>query len=140
MSQVTATVEFDQQKGTVKFSMDLQGNSEIDHELLIAAIGTGRSVSLTPAHSGNELFAEFTIADKSIWPKAIRALENKKRVADGKPTVEEEQAQIAKAKAAEEDAKNAPVSPTAEEKMTAAIADGIAQGLKAAGVSAAPKS
>lgn len=138
MNQVTATVTLDQEKGTVKFSMDLQGDTELDHELLTAAIGTSRSVSVTPAHNGEELFAEFTITDASIWPKALRSLENRKRALEGKPSVEEEEAQEAMAKAAAEDAKNAPQPPTAEEKMSTAIADGIAKGLKAAGV--APKS
>lgn len=140
MSQVTATVEFDQQKGTAKFSMDLQGNTELDHELLAVAIGTGRSVSIKPAHQGEELFAEFTITDPTIWPKALRSLQNRHRAIEGKPSLEEEERQIEMAKAAEEDARNAPQPPTAEEKMAKAIADGISQRLKAAGISAAPKS
>lgn len=138
MSQVTATVEFDQVKGTVKFALDLQGNTELDHELLAAAIGTGRSVSIAPAHEGDELYAEFTIADKSIWANAIHNLENRRRIRDGKPTLEQEaDAAAAQAKAVEA-AKNAPKEPTAEEKMEQAIASGITTGLKAAGVT--PKS
>lgn len=104
MSTVTATVEFNQEKGTVKFVLDLQGTTELDHELLAAAIGTGRSVEIAPAHNGNELFAEFTVIDPNLWPKAIRALENRKRVSEGRPTIEEEEAQVAMRKASEEDA------------------------------------
>lgn len=101
MSHVTADVEFDQAKGTVKFSLDLQGTTELDHELLAAAIGSGRSVSVVPAHEKDELFAEFTITDASIWPKAIRALQNRRRVADGLPTIEEEEKLAADRKSAD---------------------------------------
>ena len=104
MSQVTVTVEFDQVAGTVKFTFDLQGATELDHELLAATIGTGRSVSLKPTHVGNELFAEFTITDPAIWPKAARALANRKRVADGLPTIEQEEERAKMAKAAAEKA------------------------------------
>jgi hypothetical protein len=138
MSQVTATVAFDQEKGTVTFSMDLQGNTELDHELLAAAIGTGRSVSIVPRHHADELFAEFTIADSKLWATALHNLENRYRVRDGKPTLEEEAKLAADRKAAEDAAAKAPKPPTQEEQMTTAIADGIAKGLKAAGV--APKS
>lgn len=104
MNQVTATVTLDQVKGTVKFSFDLQGATELDHELLAATISSGRSVSLMPTHVGNELFAEFTIKDSSIWPTAARAMENRKRVANGQPTIEEEEARRAMAEAAAADA------------------------------------
>jgi len=104
MSQVTVAVDFNAETGTVKFSLDLQGNTELEHELLAAAIGTGRTVSLTPAHKANELFAEFTIADKSIWPRALRGFENRRRIADGQPTVEEEEAQAERRAAAEKQA------------------------------------
>jgi hypothetical protein len=134
MNQVTATVEFDQGKGTVKFALDLQGNTELDHELLAAAIGAGRSVSIKPAHNGDELFAEFVIEDEDIWPDALHNLENRYRARDGKPSLEEEAALAAAQKKAAEDAAKAPKPPTQEEQMSAAIADGIAKGLKAAGV------
>lgn len=147
MNQVTATIELNQEKGTVKFSMDLQGDSELDHELLVAAIGSGRSVSIVPTHKANELFAEFTILDTSIWPKAMRALENRKRVLAGQPTVEEEQAQVAMRQAQAEDAEKA--SAKAEQKAiddaaakTAAddkrLADAVASGV-AAGIAKAQK-
>jgi hypothetical protein len=91
MPQVTATVEFDQLNGSVKFSLDLQGATELEHELLAAAIGTGRSVSLIPAHKQDELFVEFTIRDVRIWPTALRALENRHRKADGRPSLQQEE-------------------------------------------------
>jgi hypothetical protein len=104
MSFVTATIAFDQEAGTVKFSLDLQGETELEHELLAATIGSGRGVSIVPAHRQNELFAEFIIVDKSIWPKAIRGLENRRRVANGQPTVEDEEAQARKREAADKQA------------------------------------
>jgi hypothetical protein len=104
MSQVTATVEFNQEKGIVKFAMDLQGNTELDHELLAAAIGNGRKVIILPAHNGEELFAEFTIEDEDIWPEAMHNLENRHRARDGKPSLEQE---YAEAKARDDAAKNA---------------------------------
>ena len=104
MSAVVTVIELDQAKGTAKFSMDLKGATEFEHELLAAIIGTGRSVSIVPAHKQDELYAEFTIRDTRIWPTAMRALENRKRKADGRPSVEEEEKQIADAKAAEEEA------------------------------------
>ena len=106
MSAVVTVIELDQAKGTVKFSLDLQGATEFEHELLAAVIGTGRSVSIVPAHRGEELFAEFTIRDPKIWPTAIRALENRKRKADGRPSVEEEEQKIADAEAAQEQAED----------------------------------
>jgi hypothetical protein len=136
MNQVTATVEFDQEKGIVKFSMDLQGNTELDHELLAAAIGDGRKVFIRPAHKGEELFAEFVIDDEYIWPDALHNLENRHRVRDGKPTLEQEASMLAAQKKAADDAAKAPKPPTAEERMEQAIASGIATGLKAAGVAA----
>lgn len=139
MNQVSATVAFDQEKGTVTFSMDLQGNTELDHEILVAAIAGGRKVIILPTHKGDELFAEFTIEDEDIWPDALHNLENRHRVRDGRPTLEEEAAAIAaRKKADDEAAKAAAKEPTPEEKMQKAIAAGIADGLKAAGV--APKS
>src|SRR5258708_36780046 len=107
MSTVTATVSFDQASGTVKFSLDLQGATELDHELLAATISSGRSVSIVPAHKGEELFAEFIIKDTSIWPKAARALENRKRIANGQPTIEQEESQAVARKNAQEDAEKA---------------------------------
>jgi hypothetical protein len=90
MGIVAVTVTFDQAAGTAKFAMDLQGVTELEHEILLATIGSGRDVKITPAHIGNELFAEFTVTDPAIWPRAIRALTNRKRVADGLPTIEAE--------------------------------------------------
>ena len=145
MAQVTVTVGFDQTKGTVKFSLDLQGETQLEHELLVATIGSGRSVSISPAHAGDELFAEFTIEDPSIWPKAIRQLENRTRVANGRPTIEEEEAQTAMRQAADADAeqkqkdaaaafakKIADDQAAADKRLTDAVAAGIAQGLKKA--------
>ena len=125
--EAKATIEFDNVKGTVKFSLDLKGVTEIDHELLLATIGSGRSVSISPAHKGDDLFAEFTIFDTSIWPKAARALENRKRKADGKPTVEEEEAQnalrVAQLQKADADAKAAKEKADADAEAIKAAAD-----------------
>lgn len=142
MNQVSATVTLDQEKGTVTFSMDLQGDSELDHEILAATIGAGRSVSIQPAHHGNELFAEFVIADLSIWPKASRALENRIRVRDGRPTLDEEEETVwnrVKAgadaeKAAAEAKEKAEVEAEekqaeADKRLAAAVSSGIAAAL-----------
>jgi len=106
MSAVVTVIELDQAKGTAKFSMDLKGATEFEHELLAAIIGNGRSVSIVSAHKQDELYAEFTIRDPNIWPTAIRALENRKRKADGRPSVEEEEKRIADAEAAQEQAED----------------------------------
>ena len=142
MSLVTVEVSFDQPKGQVKFAFDLQGRTEIEHELLNAAIAGGRSVSIVPTHKGDELFAEFTITDPSIFTNASRGLENRKRVADGRPTVEEEEAQVAIREAAEQDsakaeavaakkaADEAAAKQTAEDKRLAdAVAAGVAKAM-----------
>lgn len=95
MAQVTVEVEFDQEKGAVIFRMDLQGNNELEHELLAAAIGSGRKVVIIPDHKADEIFAGFAIQDEDIWPDALRALENRKRKAAGQPSLEEEEAAAA---------------------------------------------
>jgi hypothetical protein len=139
---VEAKVSFDQKAGEVKFSLDLQGNTELEHELLAAAIGKGRRIVILPAHVGDELFAEFMIDDETIWPNAMRALENRIRVRDGRPTIEEEEAQAAMREAAQKDAdakateakavadREEEDKKTAEDKRLAdAVAAGISQGL-----------
>ena len=140
MAQVETKVAFDQATGEVKFSMDLQGNTELEHELLAAAIGDGRKLVILPAHSGNELYAEFVIHDETIWPKAVRAMENRIRVRDGRPTLDEEEAQAAMREAAEKDnaakaAENkAKAEAEAEEKKMAEdkrLADAVAAGISA---------
>lgn len=151
MAQATVKVTFDQKAGEVTFSLDLQGNSELEHELLVAAIGNGRRVTIMPNHVGDELFADFIIEDESIWPAAMHALENRIRVRDGRPTIEEEQDQAEQKQAAEADAvKRAEAAKekadaAVEEKKNAedtrladAVAAGISKGLKMAG-KAAPK-
>ncbi len=90
MNQVTAVVTLDQAAGTIKFALDLQGDSPLDHELLAAAISQGRDVHITPTHKGDELFAEIVITDPMIWPRAVRALTNRNRIANNQPTIEEE--------------------------------------------------
>jgi hypothetical protein len=149
MAQVEAKVTFDQKEGLVVFRLDLQGNTELEHEILAAAIGNGRSVSIVPDHAGDELFAVFGIKDESIWQKATRALENRIRVRDGRPTVEEEEAQATMAEAARKDAEKreaeakAAAEEEAEDKKAAedkrladAVAAGISKGMKMAGKAA----
>lgn len=92
MPKIEATLLLDQVGGVGKFSLDLQGASEMEHEVLAALIGSGRSVSIAPAHKADELFAEFTITDPTIFATAQRSMENRKRKANGQPTVEEEEA------------------------------------------------
>lgn len=90
MNQVTAIVTLDQDAGTIKLALDLQGDSPLDHEILAAAIGSGRDVHIAPMHQGDELFADIIITDQLIWPRAVRALTNRMRVASNQPTLEEE--------------------------------------------------
>ncbi len=145
MAQVEAKVTFDQAEGLVIIRMDLQGNSELEHELLVAAIGKGRSVSIVPDHAGDELFAVIGIQDDSIWPKATRAYENRIRVRDGRPTVEEEEAQAAMAEAGRKDAEQRAADAKAKQeedeaekkaaedkRLADAVAAGISKGLKMA--------
>jgi hypothetical protein len=120
MSTVTATITLDAVKGTAKFVLDLQGHSEIEHEVLAAVIGTGRSVSITPRHNGDELFAEFTVADKNIWPAAIHNLDNRHRKAEGRPSIEEEEEQNAEANAAQEGADKKRKEQEAKDKAASA--------------------
>jgi hypothetical protein len=90
MNSVTAVITLDQELGTIKFALDLQGDSQLDHEILAAAIGQGRDIKIVPAHKNDELYAEFVISDPLVWPRAVRALANRNRVAAGQLTLEEE--------------------------------------------------
>lgn len=141
MAQVNVVVTMDREKGTVKFSMDLQGNTELEHEILAAAIADGRKVSIMPMHAGDELFAEFTVVDPNIWPAAERALENRIRVRDGRPTLDEEEAQAEARKKADEAAEKASEeaaaakqaeADAAEQKQATMIANAVTAGVSAA--------
>lgn len=118
MAQVTAEVTFDQVAGTAVLRLDLQGNTELEHELLVAMIGDGRKVMMVPDHRGDELFAVIGIQDRDMWDEAQHTLENRYRVRDGRPTIEEEEAQAAQRKANEKAAVEA-----ADVKAKQAIAD-----------------
>lgn len=135
----TFTVEFDDVKGTAEFNMDLQGTTELEHELLLAAVGSGRGISLIPSHTGDLLSAGFTIADGSMFPAAQRALLNRRRVSDGLPTVEEQEAQEAMNAAQEEDRKKAVAEQQAKDEaaknsekseLAASIAASVIEQLK----------
>ncbi|MGB9244880.1 MAG: hypothetical protein WCC03_16130 [Candidatus Acidiferrales bacterium] len=90
MAQVKANIKFDP-KGTATVAIDLAGESEMEHELL-AVFFTARSVSLVPFHDGDKLESRFVLEDPNAFAKAQRACENRIRVRDGRPTVEQEEA------------------------------------------------
>ncbi len=91
MAQIKANVSFDAAKGTATVALELVGTSEMEHELL-AQFFQSRSVSLTPFHQGDALESRFVIEDPSAFAKAQRSCENRIRVRDGRPTVEQEEA------------------------------------------------
>ena len=121
MSEIKAIGAFDKEKGTLTIVLDLAGHSPIEHELLAAAFDEKSEVEavvdrhpetrrvlrgfhMEPTHDGDELSATITIYDPSLWDRAVRAETNRQRKADGKPTLEEEEAQAVMEKAAAEDA------------------------------------
>ena len=94
MLTVKATMEFDAGLGVMVVSLDIQGDSEMEHEVLKAAFAADRSVVLVPAHqgtNGDDLYVKFWFTDTNVFPLAARALENRIRVRDGRPTVEQEE-------------------------------------------------
>jgi len=93
------TLSFDAAKGSVTASLKLEGESEMEHELLVQFFQS-RSVTLMPFHVGDSLESRFVITDPAAFANAQRATENRIRVRDGRPTVEQELAlKEAKAKA-----------------------------------------
>ena len=90
MITINATGVFDKEKGTFAVSLDLAGHTELEHEMLLAMIGSGRTVSLSPTHDGEELSAGFSIYDPAAFDLAVHNLENRHRIADGRPTLEQE--------------------------------------------------
>ncbi len=86
---INGTITIDREKGTATVDLALVGHSELDHELL-AAFFTVRRVMLSPTHQGDVLGTQFVIEDEDAFEEALHNLENRKRVADGRPTIEEE--------------------------------------------------
>lgn len=112
MAQVKASVSFDAAKGTATVTLELAGQSEMEHELL-SQFFTARAATLVPFHVGDQLESRFVLTDADAFAKAQRATENRIRLRDGRPTVEQEQAvKDAKAKflAAKEAADKAAVA------------------------------
>src|SRR5271170_4300934 len=91
MAQIKASVSFDAAKGTATVQLELAGTSEMEHELLNQFFSS-RSVTLTPFHVGDSLESRFVITDPTAFAKAQRATENRIRVRNGQPTVEQEEA------------------------------------------------
>jgi hypothetical protein len=99
MAQIKASLKFDAEKGSATVVLELGGETEMEHELL-AQFFTSRSVSLVPFHVGDELESRFVISQADAFGKAQRAVENRIRARDGRPSVEEEEAaKAARAKA-----------------------------------------
>jgi hypothetical protein len=88
MAQLKASIKFDAVKGTATVVLEPVGTTEMEHELL-ALLFAGRSVSLVPFNNGDLLESRFVIEDKSAFPKAQRACENRIRVREGRPAVED---------------------------------------------------
>ena len=108
MSEIRATVEFKMAKAAAAATKDkaaqaavsesavvtliLLGTSEMEHELLLQFFGPSRSVTLTPFHEADLLESRFVIQQDGAFAKAQRACENRIRVRDGRPTVDEDEA------------------------------------------------
>jgi hypothetical protein len=117
---ITATATPDRVEGTLLVDLDIVGQSELDHELLAAFFASPVTVRIVPTHDGDELHAQFVIQDKAAFAVAVHNLDNRHRKADGRPSLEEEQAaadaDAANKKQAEEDAVNAKANAEREAK------------------------
>lgn len=82
----------DKNKNKLNVSIDLQGHNEFEHEILGQFFGAPRSVSLSPNFHEQVMKVEFSVEDAGAFNKAVRALENRRRKVDGKPSLEEEEA------------------------------------------------
>ncbi len=89
---INATGTFDAEKGTFTLEMDLEGHTEMEHEMLAAFFADKRSVIVFPTHEGDVLSASFVIADHDAFDLAVHNLENRKRAQDGRPSLEQEAA------------------------------------------------
>ena len=94
MAQITAKVSFDPEKDSATVTLVPIGASEMEHELLTQFFQPG-SVSLVPFHEGDQLESRFVIVKSGAFKDAQRACENRIRVRDGRPTIEQEEARIA---------------------------------------------
>jgi len=90
MAQLKASIKFDAAKGTATVSLEPIGATEMEHELLAAYFNSPRSVSLVPFNVADQLESRFIIEDKLAFPRSQRACENRIRVREGRPTVEEQ--------------------------------------------------
>jgi len=90
MANVKANLSFDATKGTVVVTIEPIGQSEMEHELLARFFNSPRQVSLVPFTVNDRLETRFVIEDKFAFPQAQRATENRIRLRDGRPTVEQE--------------------------------------------------
>lgn len=173
MSEMKAVGSFDKEKGTLTIVLDLTGHSPIEHEMLAAAFDEESEVSqviqrapsppkstdsgeilrafrMGPTHDGDQLSATITIYDPGLWDRAVRAETNRQRVANGLPTLDQEEAQAVARKqreasdqAAREDAAEAQVKADADaadakraeqeehdRRLAATVASAVASELK----------
>lgn len=86
------TFILDAQHGLIKAHLDLTADSPQEHEILKQFFLRGRQVAMLPVHLGEDLRVEFTIGDPGAIARGQRVHENNVRKADGRPTVEEEEA------------------------------------------------
>lgn len=89
MAQLNASIKFDEAKGVAVVKLEPVGATEMEHELLAAYFSVPRQISLVPFGVGDNLESRFVIEDKSAFARSQRACENRIRVREGKPTVEE---------------------------------------------------
>lgn len=93
---IKTNATFDAQKGTLTLDFDLVGTSELDHELLAQFFRDDLTSNTDNLH------ARLVMKDPGAFSAALRNLENRKRKADGRPTLEEEAKNATAAKATQE--------------------------------------
>ena len=89
------SIQIDPATGTVRVHLDIVGDTPLEHVILAEFFGKPRQVMIVPRHqgaTGQDLRAEFTVADNGAIPRAQRRYDNDLRKADGRPSVEEEEA------------------------------------------------
>ncbi len=138
MSEMKAVGSFDKTKGTLTIVLDLAGHSPIEHEMLAAAFDAKssvvhvieknsagevtRGVQIHPDHDGDQLSATIEIFDPGLWDRAVRAETNRQRIANGQPTLDQEEADAEARKQAEANAQAAQEDAAAKAKADAEAA------------------
>lgn len=97
MARVFAHMKLDMASGRAQVNLELAASTELEHEIVAEFFGKAREVKLEPyspqGSSPDELYASFSIMDGLAFMAAQRAVENRIRKREGRPSVEEEAAQ-----------------------------------------------